>query len=183
VLTVLPRTTDKVLAAKQTQHALERAEQSSAEWQAIFQAASQGLAVIDEDLRIIAMNRAATEILGLTEDEEIPVMGDGLRLSQLIWNLLSNAVKYSPEGTTVEVRLLSDGNNALLQVLDEGRGIPADKLDKVFDGFYRPADVKDCVSGSIGLGLYISRATARAHGGDLWAENRPGGVPPAATTL
>ncbi len=107
--------------------------------------------------------------------EEIMVMGDELRLSQLIGNLLSNAVKFTPQGKRIEVRLWHNNSSTGLSVLDEGCGIPADDLDKVFEGFYRPARRSDWTSGGIGLGLYISRATARAHGGDLWAENRPGG--------
>lgn len=370
VLMSIIDTTDKVLAVKQIEHALERAEQSSGEWQAIFQAASQGLAVIAEDFRIIAINRAAAEILSFseyevgrklesrlgrdvlrhhstgepldradypanraasgeyvlnfpallvnragrsidvlistapvnsppgyprrfiitwqdvtalralertknnfmmvishelrnplqlilgllqtlpqklgpgcreaamnglnligaqvrhlnslageiltgyridsgrlpvdlspinivevvrqamapyledrthvwigpnTDAEEITLMGDRIRLSQVICNLLSNAMKYTPEGKSIEVRLRHDDSNAAICVLDEGRGIPDDELERVFEGFYRSRTVSDWVSGSIGLGLYISRATARAHGGDLWAENRPGG--------
>lgn len=197
VLVTIIDTTDKVLAMKQTQHALEMAEGSSAEWQAIFQAASQGLAVIDEHLDIIAMNRAAAEILGFSEDEVgnknetrlgktvlrhhptgEPLNHDDYPANQAArgrYVVNFPAVLENRAGRSVDVLISTAPRNALLQVLDEGRGIPADELDKVFEGFYRPSKVKDWVSGSIGLGLYISRATARAHGGDPWAENRPGG--------
>jgi two-component system sensor histidine kinase VicK len=54
-------------------------------------------------------------------------------------------------------------------------GIPPDQLEKVFEGFYRARNLADWQSGSIGLGLYISRHIARQHGGDLWAETRAEG--------
>lgn len=62
-----------------------------------------------------------------------------------------------------------------MQVEDEGIGIPPDQRERVFEGFLRAHNVSEWKSGGIGLGLYIARNPARRMGGDLWAENRPGG--------
>jgi PAS domain S-box-containing protein len=105
----------------------------------------------------------------------IPVMGDAKRLVEILANLLSNAVKYSQRGSAIRVKTATTGTEVLVRVEDEGIGIPPDQLEKVFEGFYRATNVAQRQPGGLGLGLYISRDVARRHGGDLWAENRPGG--------
>jgi len=103
------------------------------------------------------------------------VRADPRRVVQILCNLLSNAVKYTPEGRRIWVKAALDGDSVLVKVEDEGIGIPTDQLERVFEGFLRAHNVSDWKSGGIGLGLYISRNLARRMGGDLWAENRPGG--------
>ncbi len=131
--------------------------------------------------------------------EELPsgglsVLGDAKRLVEVLSNLLSNAAKYSPPGSTVRIRTgdpvgvgggeaprsappAPDGKKpcVVLRVEDEGIGIPPDQLEKVFEGFYRASNVTNGQPSGLGLGLYVSRDIVRRHGGDLWAENRPGG--------
>jgi PAS domain S-box-containing protein len=107
--------------------------------------------------------------------KEMPVAGDARRLVEILANLLSNAVKYSPRGSRIWVRTTVEDGQVLIRVEDEGIGIPSDQLEKVFEGFYRATNVAHRQPGGLGLGLYISRDAARRHGGDLWAENRPGG--------
>jgi two-component system sensor histidine kinase MprB len=86
-----------------------------------------------------------------------------------VWNLLENAGKWSPAGSTVDVTL-ADGE---LRVRDRGPGIsPADRAH-VFDRFYRSTEARS-LPGS-GLGLAIVREVAEAHGGDVTAEDAPGG--------
>jgi two-component system, OmpR family, sensor histidine kinase MprB len=97
------------------------------------------------------------------------VMGAETELSRAVTNLLDNAVKFSPPHGTVQV-LLSGGE---LTVADEGPGIPPDDLPHVFERFYRSVSSR-AVSGS-GLGLAIVRKAAEHHGGEVHAENRPGG--------
>jgi PAS domain S-box-containing protein len=107
---------------------------------------------------------------------EVTVLCDRDRVAQILANLLSNATKYTPTGKRVEVKVgVVDGGYAMVRVEDEGIGIPADQLEKVFEGFYRAGYLAGWKSGGIGLGLHISREFARRHGGDLWAENRPEG--------
>ncbi len=104
----------------------------------------------------------------------IHVLGDRQRLIEVMANLLSNATKYSPPGSQIKVKTVLSKHQVTVKVEDEGVGIPPDQLEKVFDGFYRATNLANRQPGGIGLGLYISRDIARRHGGDLWAENRPG---------
>jgi len=108
-------------------------------------------------------------------ESEVLIVADPQRLSQAITNLVSNAKKYTPAGGHIRLELEKTRDAAILSVEDDGQGIPPQDLEKVFEGFYRTPDRAKWHSGSIGLGLFISRGLVRRMGGDLWAENRPGG--------
>ncbi len=112
-----------------------------------------------------------TLILEAMPTGEVVGYWDGKRVEQILNNLLGNAVKYSPEGGKVTVRVQVDSRNkqALLEVQDEGMGIPPEASSHLFERFYRAGNVSN-ISGT-GLGLYISRQLATAHGGDLWASS------------
>ena len=102
------------------------------------------------------------------------VIGDCDRLQQIVWNLLSNAIKFTPEEGKVEVRLESVGDEAQIQIIDNGIGIAPDFLPYVFDRF-RQADSSTTRSyGGLGLGLAIVRHLVEQHGGKVDAENNPG---------
>jgi PAS domain S-box-containing protein len=92
---------------------------------------------------------------------------DPVRVTQVLTNLLGNALKYSAAGTPVTARLRVDGDAALVEVQDCGRGIPADQLERVFDKFHRVEDPLVMTTGGTGLGLYIARQLADAMGGEL----------------
>ncbi|KON73175.1 hypothetical protein M768_09530 [Cellulosimicrobium cellulans F16] len=112
---------------------------------------------------------AGVEIVQERTDEVVSVDGD--RIVQMLTNLLSNAVKFSPRGTTVRVSTRGAGDLVELQVEDEGRGIPPDKLEAVF-GRFEQVDASDSRErGGSGLGLAISRSIVERHGGRLWAES------------
>ena len=101
---------------------------------------------------------------------QLPLEGNPDELHRLVRNLLENAIRHTPEKTTVELTARRDGDEALLEVLDDGPGIPADMEDDVFDRFVRgegPADT--AAGGGSGLGLAIVRAVAEAHGGTVSA--------------
>jgi signal transduction histidine kinase len=101
---------------------------------------------------------------------EIHSRVDPMRVRQVLANLLSNAYKFSPSGTPVTVTLRGVDGNAELTVHDEGPGIPAERREELFGKFSRLGR-----SGhGMGLGLYISRAIARSHGGDLELLDGPG---------
>lgn len=97
------------------------------------------------------------------------VLGDVMRLRQLLLVLLDNALKYTPTGGSIEVRLQTSGGRAQLQVRDSGPGIDPADLPSIFDRFYR-ADKARTGEGS-GLGLAIARWIVEAHGGQLHAGN------------
>ncbi len=102
-----------------------------------------------------------------TPEQRVEVACDPVRVIQVLTNLVGNALKYSATGTPVAVRLRLDGLRAVVEVEDQGRGIPADQLEKVFDKFHRVEDPMLMTTGGTGLGLYIARQLADAMGGTL----------------
>jgi two-component system sensor histidine kinase KdpD len=98
---------------------------------------------------------------------------DAVLIEQVFVNLLENAVKYTPAGTPIEISAVAEGSVVRVEVADQGPGLPVGEESRVFDKFYRaPGAV---AQGGIGLGLTICRGIITAHGGRIWAENRPGG--------
>jgi two-component system sensor histidine kinase KdpD len=103
---------------------------------------------------------------------------DAVLFEQVLFNLLDNAAKYAPPRTTVRLRGWREGDSVVLQVLDEGEGIPPGDLEHIFDKFYR-AQKGDQVRAGTGLGLAISRGFVEAMKGTIVAGNRsdrPGAV-------
>jgi PAS domain S-box-containing protein len=95
------------------------------------------------------------------------------RILQVITNLLSNAVKFSPSGSTVSVTLRSGSQGITISVIDRGRGIPADKLESIFDRFQQVDAADSRQKGGTGLGLAICRSIVQQHSGRIWAERNP----------
>ncbi|MGE0038757.1 MAG: DUF4118 domain-containing protein [Xanthobacteraceae bacterium] len=96
---------------------------------------------------------------------------DAVLFEQVLFNLFDNAAKYSPEGTTIRVRGYRDADAVVLQVLDEGPGIPPAELERIFDKFYR-VEKGDQVRAGTGLGLAISRGFIESLQGTVTAANR-----------
>lgn len=100
----------------------------------------------------------------------VHAFADPDRVLQTLMNLINNAVKFSPPDRLVTVGIVRRGNDALFTVSDEGRGIPADKLEAVF-GRFQQVDASDSrQKGGTGLGLAICRSIVEQHGGRIWAE-------------
>ena len=97
--------------------------------------------------------------------------GDPDRMLQVLTNLLSNAIKFSPPTTRIEVRVEADSTSIVLRVSDEGRGIPLEKLDQVFDRFQQVEAADSRQKGGTGLGLAICRTIIQQHNGAIWAES------------
>jgi PAS domain S-box-containing protein len=112
----------------------------------------------------------AARIQLIHDANAVTLSADPDRLLQVITNLLSNAVKFSPEGATVAVTLREGSNGVTLSVIDQGRGIPADKLDTIFDRFQQVDASDSRQKGGSGLGLAICRTIVQQHGGRIWAE-------------
>jgi PAS domain S-box-containing protein len=106
--------------------------------------------------------------------EPLEVRADPLRLSQILGNLLSNAHKYSAPPLPVRLKLWRDHGWAKASVVDRGRGIPRDELERIFDKFHRVEDPMTTTTSGTGLGLYIARELARAMGGEVEALSVPG---------
>ena len=106
---------------------------------------------------------------------ELEIVADADRVLQVITNLISNAVKFSPRNSSVSILLNPEPQGVTLSVVDPGRGIPADKLESIFDRFEQ-VDTSDArQKGGTGLGLAICKAIVEQHSGRIWAERNSGG--------
>ena len=116
--------------------------------------------------------------------EAISFDGDPDRMQQVLVNLLSNAIKFSPRGSTIRAVGGYDGDNLILRIEDAGRGVPADKLETIFDRFQQVETSDSRQKGGTGLGLAICRSILAQHGGAIWAErNDNNGSSRAGTTF
>jgi len=127
------------------------------------------------DAGALARDAAETAALGgslvVAETEDgLVVDADRDRLRQALDNLIGNAIGHSPAGGTVTVTVRREGDSIVIAVADEGDGIPAGDLDRVFEPGVRLTDARP---GS-GLGLAVVRAVAREHGGEVEVESSPG---------
>ena len=102
------------------------------------------------------------------------VSGNRLQLVSAVSNLVDNAVKYSNRGGTVRIEAEVDGNDLLIRVADQGVGIPARDIDRIFERFYRVDRARSRDTGGTGLGLAIVRHIATNHGGDVSVRSREG---------
>jgi two-component system sensor histidine kinase GlrK len=128
--------------------------------------------------RVLREQRLAALGRMITVDAKVrpaTVIGDVEKLRTIIDNLLSNAIKYSPRNAAIQLGVGVKDGYAVLDVIDEGRGVaPADRT-RIFESFYQgPAPVDGRVKGS-GLGLAIAREYAHAHGGRIEVAGRPDG--------
>ncbi len=103
-----------------------------------------------------------------------PVRGDARRLEQVLDNLVSNAIKYSPQGGEVVIAGETLPSEVLLSVRDQGVGIPLEEQTRIFERFYRVQGPDTRAVSGTGLGLYLTRAIVRAHGGRIWVESALG---------
>lgn len=106
--------------------------------------------------------------------ETIEATFDSRKLERIVINLLSNALKFSPKNTTVEVTVEQHTDFILLQVKDEGPGIPPDKLESVFDAFYQLDGSEKRKHGGTGIGLSLVREYTELLGGTVSVRNNPG---------
>ncbi len=129
-----------------------------------------------QDARMIAPER--TIELTVSSGAAFLVLGDEVRLRQVIGNLMSNALTHTPEGTPVEVRILSgmlrSTPGVVLEVADQGPGLRASQAERVFERFYRADQARTRKAGGAGLGLAIVAALVAAHGGTVSVDSTPG---------
>jgi two-component system OmpR family sensor kinase len=102
------------------------------------------------------------------------VLGDEARLRQVLSNLVANALQHTPESAGVTVRVGTDGDNAVLEVCDEGPGMTAEDAQRIFERFYRTDSSRARASGGTGLGLSIVDSLVYAHGGTVSVTTAPG---------
>jgi len=107
-------------------------------------------------------------------DQKVIVEGDRARLKQVVVNLLDNAIKYTPKGGRVDIRVSARDGKALLEVSDNGIGIPEESLLSVFERFYRVDKARSRDLGGAGLGLPIVKSIATAHRGRVEVRSKEG---------
>ena len=104
-------------------------------------------------------------------DEPIYVKVDQEKTTLAFVNLLNNAIRFSPEGSQIEIGAVKEGDNVTAWVQDNGTGIPADKLQKVFEEFYQIEPPNTRSYGGLGIGLTIAKGIIEIQGGKIWAES------------
>ncbi|HMQ51819.1 MAG TPA: sensor histidine kinase KdpD [Anaerolineae bacterium] len=127
-------------------------------------------------------NRLEDRALNIEVPADLPLVPmDFVLMAQVLVNLLDNALKYSPLDRPVTVGARVTPTELLIDVMDQGLGIPEPDLPRVFDKFYRVARANGI--GGTGLGLSISKGIVEAHGGRIWAKNNPAGGPQVTIAL
>jgi len=106
--------------------------------------------------------------------EPLLLQADEKRLVQVLVNLVNNAVKYSPENTTIQVRVRPEHAHVILQIHNEGTALSPVQLEQIFEPFYRTLDAESSPMKGWGLGLAISKEIVERHRGQIWAESAEG---------
>jgi two-component system OmpR family sensor kinase len=126
------------------------------------------------DARVVESDRP----LELDVDDSVQVIGDAVRLRQVLDNLLTNIRTHTPPGTPATVRVhageAGDSNHAVLVVQDHGPGMSDEQVARAFERFYRVDPSRARTSGGAGLGLSIVNAIVAAHEGEVRLDSRPG---------
>ena len=136
------------------------------EWQPLEEVVGVALIRLEDRLR----GHSVT----VTLPPDLPLVPlDAVLMEQVFVNLLENAVKYTASGTPIEISAVAMNGTVRVDVADRGPGLPPGEEGRIFDKFYRAAGAG--TQGGVGLGLTICRGIVTAHGGRIWAENRPGG--------
>lgn len=165
------RNTDRVLRLTKNLLDIERVESGILHMERVPVPVAQ---LLDDVIEVMSY---AAELASVTlQRRERPaepssILGDQDRLMQVLMNLVNNAIKFSAAHGSVVVDAVSDGDMIRISISDEGRGIPDDKLEAIFDRFTQvdAADARE--KGGAGLGLAIARAIVEKHDGRLWAES------------
>ncbi|MDK2903185.1 MAG: hypothetical protein PWQ93_1104 [Clostridiales bacterium] len=131
--------------------------------------------LINETLKVLRPLAVAKNIkLNYRCEEGMYIKGDAPKLKQMLINLIDNALKYTPEGGSVDVRLYKKDGRALIEVVDNGIGIPEADLPYIFDRFYRVDKARSRSTGGTGLGLSIAQKIVHLHNGTINVESNEG---------
>ncbi len=125
-----------------------------------------------DDHRAIAQDKGLSLISELTA-QELSLYGNRKQLFRLVSNLVANAIHYTDDGT-ITVRSFNQDQQAVLEVVDTGIGIPEDRLEAIFERFFRTEQARDFRQDGTGLGLAISKATVEQHGGVITVQSKVG---------
>ncbi|MBV8079250.1 MAG: HAMP domain-containing histidine kinase [Actinobacteria bacterium] len=138
--------------------------------------------IVEPAIRVLEPDAQARGVaLTADVDRDVTATVEPEKIERVLFNLLTNALRHTPSDGTVAVHAKRDGQEVLVEVADTGEGLPEDGAAKMFDRFWR-ADRARSEAGA-GLGLAIARGIVEAHGGRIWAENRPQGGAKVSFTL
>ncbi|GAA0981062.1 Sensor protein kinase WalK [Nocardioides aquaticus] len=151
---------------------LERIESGSLALEVQPQDVDGLLAIADREMAGLAASRDVRLVRAAGCPAQ--VMADHDRIVQSLTNLIGNAVKFSPPGSVVELGARQEGDAIVMSVVDRGRGIPADRLETIFDRFEQVDSSDMRQQGGSGLGLAICRGIVERHGGRVWLESELG---------
>ncbi|MCE2489466.1 MAG: HAMP domain-containing protein [Anaerolineae bacterium] len=127
--------------------------------------------IIDGVVQRLSVVADAQQVTLEQRKDTLPILrGDGDRLAQVLTNLLDNAIRYSPAGGEVRVSAREEGDGVAISVQDNGAGIPAEDLPRIFERFYQVDKARGPRRGS-GLGLAIAHEIVQAHGGRIHASS------------
>lgn len=105
--------------------------------------------------------------INLNTNKSINIYADPDKLSRVFSNLIKNAINYSRNNTNIDINVKESNNNAIIEIINKGKMIPKDKLDKIFDNFYRLDSSRNSKTGGSGLGLAISKQIVELHKGTI----------------
>ena len=133
-----------------------------------------------EDVIGSALGRLRRDLTGRSVIKDLPpdlppIPLDGVLVEQVLVNLLENALKYSPDGSPLEIAARAEDKGVVVAVSDRGPGLAPGEEERVFEKLFRGSASGSSGERGAGLGLAIARAIIVAHGGRIWAEDRPGG--------
>lgn len=128
--------------------------------------------ILKESIELIDFSDHTIQVDNPAED--ITIVVDHQKITQVLINLLTNAVKYSMPGTTISVTAMLLGDQIQISVSDQGIGIPPEHRQKIFDQFYRISSADKIKAKGMGLGLYISKEIMEAHSGKIRVESEEG---------
>ena len=139
--------------------------QPKKEWQPVEEIVGAALGRLEGALRHRLVRVAIPPDLPL-----VPL--DGILIEQVLINLLENALRYTPPDTPIEITATAQEGQVSVEVADRGPGLPPGEAERIFEKFQRGGGARAV---GAGLGLTICRGFVEAHGGRIWAENRPDG--------
>jgi len=123
------------------------------------------------------VNRFPNRPWNITMEPDLFISGDPLLMQILVNNLIDNAVKYSPPGSPITIHLKKEGDQGILELIDEGAGIPKKEQKRIFQKFYRVGNEDTRIAQGTGLGLYLGRKITRDHKMRLQvSDNKPKGT-------
>ena len=123
------------------------------------------------------VNRFPNRPWNITMEPDLFISGDPLLMQILVNNLIDNAVKYSPPGSPITIHLKKEGDQGILELIDEGAGIPKKEQKRIFQKFYRVGNEDTRIAQGTGLGLYLCRKITRDHKMRLQvSDNKPKGT-------